>query len=387
MGACLTPEICVVVPTYNERENVPLLIEELSVSLNGLNWEAVFVDDDSVDGTSDVVSAYAKANPRIRLIHRIGRRGLSSACLEGMLSSQAPLLAVIDADLQHDSSILPAMMQRLRQDSNDVVVGSRNADGGSMGEFCRSRVLISRAGQRLSQCICRCNISDPMSGFFLIRREFLMDVVRDLRGEGFKILVDMLSSARRPVRFAEVGYTFRSRTHGESKLDATVAIEYLFLVLNKLLGDVIPVQLTMFMLVGSIGLILHLLTLLYLVDVRHVHFLTAQVSATFLAMAENFFLNNRITFRDRRLKGKHLLPGILRFAATCSFGAWANFIFTRALWQSGVEWIVAGFAGIMIASVWNLSVSSFVTWPVRRQSSRVQPVYDPALAAEIEVTH
>lgn len=383
----MTPELCVVVPTFNERENVPLLIRELSVSLEGWNWEVVFVDDDSVDGTADIVSAHAKSNPRVRLIHRIGRRGLSSACMEGMLSSQAPLLAVIDADLQHDSSILPRMVQCLQQGSHDVVVGTRNADGGSMGEFCKTRVLLSRAGQRLSQCICRCNLSDPMSGFFLTRRSFLMEVVRDVRGEGFKILVDMLSSARRPVKITEVGYTFRARTHGESKLDAAVAIEYLFLVLNKMLGDVIPVHLTLFMLVGCIGLILHLLTLLYLVDAQHIHFLTAQIFATFLAMTENFILNNRITFRDRRLKGKHLLPGILRFAVTCSFGAWANFIFTRALWQSGVEWLVAGFAGIMIASVWNLSVSSFVTWPVRRHSADARPAYDPALAGNIEVTH
>lgn len=383
----MTPELCVVVPTFNERENVPLLIRELSASLEGWNWEVVFVDDDSVDGTADVVSAHAKTNPRVRLIHRIGRRGLSSACMEGMLSSQAPLLAVMDADLQHDSSILPRMVQCLRQGSHDVVVGSRNCDGGSMGEFCKTRVLLSRAGQRLSQRICHCKLSDPMSGFFLIRRSFLMEVVRDVRGEGFKILVDMLSSARRPVSLNEVGYTFRARTHGESKLDAAVAVEYLFLVLNKMLGDVIPVHLTLFMLVGCIGLILHLLTLLYLVDGQHVHFLTAQIIATFLAMTENFVLNNRITFRDRRLKGKHLLPGILRFAVTCSFGAWANFIFTRALWQSGVEWLVAGFAGIMIASVWNLSVSSFVTWPVRRHSADARPAYDPALAGNIEVTH
>jgi dolichol-phosphate mannosyltransferase len=383
----LTPELSVVVPTFNERENIPLVIRELSASLEGWNWEVVFVDDDSIDGTADVVSAHAKNNPRVRLIHRIGRRGLSSACMEGMLSSQAPLLAVMDADLQHDASILPRMIQTLQQGSHDVVVGTRNADGGSMGEFCKSRVILSRTGQRLSQCICRCKLSDPMSGFFLIRRSFLMEVVRDVRGEGFKILVDMLSSAHRPVRLAEVGYTFRARTHGESKLDAAVAIEYLFLVLNKMLGDVISVHLTLFMLVGSIGLILHLLTLLYLVDAIHVHFLTAQMIATFLAMTENFVLNNRITFRDRRLKGKHLLPGILRFAVTCSFGAWANFIFTRALWQSGVEWLAAGFAGIMIASVWNLSVSSFVTWPVRRHSADERPAYDPAMAGNIEVTH
>ena len=375
-----------VVPTFNERENLPLLLEELRRSLDGLQWEVVFVDDDSLDGTADLAAAYARTDPHVRLLHRIGRRGLASACIEGMLSSQAPLLAVMDADLQHDSAVLPEMVRRLREESQDLVVGTRNAEGGSMGQFSRHRVLLSRCGQRMSHAVCRCKLSDPMSGFFLLRRTFLMEVVRDIRGEGFKILVDILSSARRPVCLAEVGYTFRQRTHGESKLDATVAVEYLFLVLNKLLGDIIPVQLTLFMLVGMLGLVLHLLTLVYLVDGRHIPFLTAQMVATALAMVENFYLNNRITFRDRPLRGRHLLPGILRFLASCSFGAFANYIFARALWQSGVEWLVAGFAGIIIASVWNLSVSSFVTWPARRPAPRYGARYSPAMAEEIEVS-
>lgn len=380
----MTPDLCVVVPTFNERENIPALIQQLRDSLIQLHWEVVFVDDDSPDGTADLIATYARSDPRIRLLHRIGRRGLSSACIEGMLSSQAPLLAVMDADLQHDSSVLPDMVRRMHAEACDLVVGTRNAEGGSMGSFRPSRVLLSRAGQRLSHCVSRCKLSDPMSGFFLIRRPFLMEVVRDVRGEGFKILVDLLSSSRRPVQFAEVGYTFRSRVHGESKLDATVAVEYLFLVLNKLLGDIIPVQLTLFMLVGTLGLLLHLVTLVYLVDGRHMQFLHAQVVATGLAMAENFYLNNRITFRDRRLRGRSLAPGIVRFGASCSFGAFANFIFARALWQSGVEWLIAGLAGILIASVWNLSVSSFVTWPSRRSSFRSGRVFAGGMLEEAE---
>jgi dolichol-phosphate mannosyltransferase len=180
----------------------------------------------------------------------------------------------------------------------------------------------------------------------------------------------MLASAQRPVKVAEVGYTFRQRNHGESKLDVVTGLEYLFLVLNKLLGDVIPVQLTMFLLVGGLGLITHLASLIYLVDGRHMHFVTAQIIATSLAMTENFFLNNLITFRDRRLHGRRVVPGMLRFVLACSFGAWANVVFARALNQNGVEWLVAGLAGIVMGSVWNLSVSSFVTWPARRPPSR-----------------
>ncbi len=383
----MIPELCVVVPTFNERENIPLLLEELCRSLIGLNWEAVFVDDDSPDGTADLIASYAQHDSRVHLVHRIGRRGLSTACIEGMMCSKAPVLAVMDCDLQHDAGILPEMLNRLRQETCDLVVATRNAAGGSMGEFGRARVLLSKAGQKLSQSICRCQMSDPMSGFFILRRSFLMEVVRDLRGEGFKILVDIMASARRTVRFAEVGYRFRNRTHGESKLDATIAIEYLFLVLNKMLGDIIPVQLTLFLLVGTVGLLLYLFTLLCLVDGAHVSFVTAQVVATALAMGENFLLNNRITFRDRRLRGKQLLPGLLRFVASCSFGAWANIIFARALWQSGVQWVVAGFAGILIASVWNMSVSSFVTWPIRRQTIRAAATYASSLVAEVEVSH
>jgi hypothetical protein len=167
-------DLAVILPTYNERANVAELISRLDAALAGLCWEAIFVDDDSPDGTGELVHSYAQQDARIRLIERVGRRGLSSACIEGMMATSARFIAVMDADLQHDETVLPAMLARLRQESLDMVVGTRNAGGGSMGQFCASRVLLSRLGQKISQAVCSLRLSDPMSGFFMVRRSRLM---------------------------------------------------------------------------------------------------------------------------------------------------------------------------------------------------------------------
>ncbi len=379
-------DLALILPTFNERENIPILIARLTEALQGLSWEAIFVDDDSPDGTADVISSFARWDSRIRLIHRIGRRGLSSASIEGMMSTSAPIVGVMDADLQHDETILPRMLELLRADSLDVVVGTRNADGGSMGEFNRSRVLLSRLGEKISQSVCRCKLTDPMSGFFLLRRNFLLDIVHDLQGGGFKILVDLLASSKVPVRVGEVGYKFGARQHGESKLNVVVGIEYLFLVVNKRLGGLIPLHLALYMLVGVIGLATHTVAFLVLSHIFSKNFVEAQAIATFIAMLENFFLNNMITFRSRQLHGTQMLTGAMRFIAACSFGAWANIVFARALWQGGVEWYVAGAAGIVLGSVWNLSVSSFITWGMLRQTSRRVAAED-VMVTHIEISH
>lgn len=379
-------DLAVVVPTYNECDNIPLVVSQLTETLSGLAWEAIFVDDDSPDGTVDVISAIARSDSRIRLIHRIGRRGLSSACIEGMMSTTAPVVAVMDADLQHDASVLPRMLERLRQESLDVVVGTRNSDGGSMGDFGPWRVMLSRLGEKISQAVCHAKLSDPMSGFFLLRRSFLLEVVHDLQGGGFKILVDLLASSQSPVRYGEVGYRFGVRRHGESKLDVVVGIEYLFLILNKRLGGVVPLQLALYALVGGIGLAAHLLVFLLFSHVFAASFVTAQIAATFVAMIENFTLNNLITFRSQRLRGGQVWSGLMRFVMACSFGAVANIVFARALWQGGVEWYLAGFAGIVLGSVWNLSVSSMITWGMRSRT-RWNSGREDVLVSDIEVSH
>lgn len=356
------PELAIVVPTFNERDNVEELLARLDAALSGVAFEVVFVDDDSPDGTSECVSTLARRDPRIRLLRRIGRRGLSSACIEGILSTTAPFVAVMDADLQHDECALPSMFQAIRSDSLDIVVATRNAVGGSMGDFSRGRVLVSNTGRRISQCVCKCSLSDPMSGFFLLRRSFFLEVAHRLHAGGFKILVDILSSATRPVRLAEVGFTFRRRCHGESKLNVNVAAEYLFLIIDKLTHRSIPTRFVAFALVGAAGVTTHLTFVALFLFGLHWHFLAAQITATYIAMTENFFLNNIITWHDRSLRGAKLFSGLASFCLVCSFGAWANVVFAHSLLRDGAPWYMAAIAGIVLSSVWNYSMANLFTW-------------------------
>jgi dolichol-phosphate mannosyltransferase len=364
-------DLTVILPTFNERENVAEIVARLEDALSGLRWELLFVDDDSPDGTADLVRSFARRDSRIRLLHRVGRRGLSSACIEGILAITADAVAIMDADLQHDETILRPMLDRLRQESLDVVIGTRNADGGSMGEFSRHRVLLSRLGQKLSQTVCKCDLSDPMSGFFIIDRSFFMETVHTLQGTGFKILVDIFASSPRPVRFAEIGYCFRARRYGVSKLDINTAAEYLFLVINKLIGTTIPARFVLFSLVGAAGIATHLATLATMLYGFHQHFILSQAVATYVAMTGNFFINNLVTYRDRSLRGARLVTGLASFWVACSFGAWANVLFAHTLLLDGHPWYMAGLAGITLSSVWNYSITSLFTWQMPQPQSQL----------------
>ncbi len=363
-------DLSVVIPTFNEAANVLSLLERLGTVLAGIEWEVVFVDDDSPDGTSSLIREIALTDRRVRVLQRIGRRGLASACGEGMLATCAPFIAVMDADLQHDETILPRMYERIKTEGLDIVVGSRNTEGGSMGNFARERVLLSGLGSRLSRAVCNCNLSDPMSGFFVVSRDFLQEVVYRLSGLGFKILVDLVASSKRPVRFAEVPYSFRLREHGESKLDINVGVEYLQLLLDKTIGHIIPSRFMLFGLVGALGLLVHLSVLALLFSVAGYSFLYAQAGATLCAMTFNFLLNNLITFRDRRLRGIRLLTGLLTFYAACSIGAVTNFSFAQFLLAAGLKWYIAGVLGMAVTSVWNYGVNAMFTW--RRDVLAVQ---------------
>jgi dolichol-phosphate mannosyltransferase len=226
-------ELSLIVPTYNERGNVAELLARVDCVLHGMDWELIFIDDNSPDGTSDLIRSQCALYPNVRLIERIGRRGLSSACLEGMYAASAPFLAVMDADLQHDEAILPAMLAASRSLDLDVVVGTRNAAGGTMGEFSPLRVALSRLGRMLSRVVAPALVSDPMSGFFLLRRSFFLEVAGGVDGRGFKILFDMLTTCARRVRVGEIGYRFRSRHQGKSKLGASVLFAYILMLGRK----------------------------------------------------------------------------------------------------------------------------------------------------------
>ena len=359
------PELTIVIPTLNERDNVPLVVERLNRVLAGIAWEVIFVDDDSPDGTAEVVRALAKGQGNIRVLQRLGRRGLASACIEGILASAAPYAAVMDGDLQHDENLLPAMLAKIKAEPLDVVVASRYVKEGSVGGLQRSRVMISDIAGRLGRLVIRADLSDPMSGFFMIKREAFTEAMRGLSGQGFKILLDLFASSPRPLAFAELPLNFRQRLHGESKLDTMVAWEYLMLLLEKLVGPAVPVRFLLFATIGALGVGTHLLTLWFVTHVLLAAFAIGQSVATVVAMTGNFLLNNLFTYRDRRLRGKRLWTGLISFYAVCGAGAGANVGVASYLVVDHHSWWLAGLAGAAVSVVWNYAMSSIFTWSPR----------------------
>ena len=355
-------ELSIIIPTFNERGNVAELLRRLDDCLEGIGWEAIFVDDDSPDRTAAVARQLGRSDRRVRCIQRIGRRGLSSACIEGMLASAAPYLAVLDADMQHDETRLPEMLRILRAGDADVVIGSRYVDGGGVGEWEKRRAWMSQMATRLSRTICRQDISDPMSGFFMLRRETMEHVVRRLSGMGFKILLDVLASSDEPLRTREVPYTFRERFAGESKLDSLVLWEYGMLLADKMVGKYVPVRFVSFIMVGGVGILVHMATLVPLLKLADAPFQLAQAVATTVAMVFNFSVNNLLTYRDVRLKGKRWLRGLISFMLACGIGALANVGVASYLFKNRADWFLAALAGIAVGAVWNYVVTMFYTW-------------------------
>ncbi|MEI7446572.1 MAG: glycosyltransferase family 2 protein [Burkholderiales bacterium] len=357
------PELSIVVPTYRERENVGELVRRLEATLAGLAWEVVFVDDDSPDGTAEAVRDIGRRDPRVRVLHRIGRRGLSSACVEGVLATSAPLVAVMDADLQHDETILPEMVRVIREQGVDVAVGSRYVSGGGIGEWDEGRARISRFATRVSRVVVPEGLKDPMSGFFMVRREAFMGAVRNLSSLGFKILVDLFASSPGPLKFAEVPYRFRERLAGESKLDSRVAWDFGMLLLDKMVGRWVPVRFLSFAMIGGLGVLVHMAVLTGVFRSGLASFAAGQAIASGVAMVFNFYLNNALTYRDAKLKGAAAVRGLLVFMLVCSLGAVANVGIADWLFSEQRQgWVVAALLGILVGAVWNYTTSSFYTW-------------------------
>ena len=353
-------ELSVVIPTYNEADNVSELFRRLTETLGTIRWEAIFVDDSSPDGTADTVRALSSRDGRARVLQRLGRRGLSSACIEGMLASSAPYVAVMDADLQHDERLLPRMLETLRRGGADVVIGSRYVAGG--GGVDGSRHALSLWATRLSRVVLAEPVADPMSGFFMMRRPVLAARVADLSGIGFKILLDMLTARGEPLRVVELPYQFRARLAGDSKLDSAVAWDFLLLVGERLFGRFVPVRFVAFAAVGAAGLLVHLAVLTFLLKGAGASFPVSQSGATFAAMTFNFAINNVLTFREWRLRGLRWWWGWLTFCLACGAGALANIGIASWLFSHRTQWILAAVAGVAVGAVWNYAVTSAYTW-------------------------
>ncbi|HVZ08204.1 glycosyltransferase family 2 protein [Rhodopila sp.] len=361
-----TPVLSVIVPCYNERPNVAPMIDKLRSALSGIDWEVIYVDDNSPDGTAAAVRAIARQDPRVRCIRRVGRRGLASAVIEGALSSSADYVAVIDGDLQHDETRLPVMLHTLREGNCDLVVASRHIAGGDNAGLANAwRHALSDGGIRLAQTFLPVRLTDPMSGFFMLPRTLFEDLAKGLNGQGFKILLDLVLTSPKPLRVTEIPAGFRERVAGESKLDALVMVQFAGLLLDKLFGGMLPLRFFSFALVGALGVVVHMAVLVLLRLGAPLSFEAAQTVATIAAMAFNFQLNNAITYADRKLKGPRLWRGLLLFMVVCGFGAIANIGIAQALYEQHTVWTAAGAVGAVIGVVWNYAVSATLVWRAR----------------------
>jgi dolichol-phosphate mannosyltransferase len=358
--------LSVIVPCFNERPNVAPMIAKLDAALDGIAWEVIYVDDNSPDGTTQEVRRIARQDSRVRCLRRIGRRGLASAVIEGALSSSADYVAVIDGDLQHDETRLPVMLSALQAGCFDLAVASRHVEGGdNAGLSSRFRHVLSDGGIWLAQAFLPVRLNDPMSGFFMLPRPLFEDLARNLNGQGFKILLDLVLSSAAPLRVLEVPARFRERAAGKSKMDALVMVQFAGLLLDKVFGGLLPLRFFSFALVGALGILVHLAVLGLLRDSTVLGFEIEQALATVVAMVFNFQLNNMITYRDQRLKGPRLWRGLLLFMVVCGFGAIANVGIAQVLYERHETWTVAGGIGAMIGVVWNYAVSATLVWRSR----------------------
>lgn len=289
-----TQTLTIVVPCYNECANVARLVRKVYATLAStpIRWEVVFVDDNSPDGTADEVRRIAREDPHVRCLQRIGRRGLASAVIEGALSSSADYIAVMDGDLQHNETRLPDLLQCVHSGEADIGGVGRYVEGGRADGLSNAwRQRLSEWGIQLFQSLLPAKITDPMSGFFVLRRDLFERLAPRLTGQGFKILLDLILSSPQPLRVVEVQVDFFKRTAGDSKLDILVLLQFLGLITDKALHGVVPLRFISFALVGLVGVLVNVLVVITSFAIN-LPFASAQIIGTIIAMIANFQLNN-----------------------------------------------------------------------------------------------
>lgn len=356
------PELTIILPTFNERDNLPVMVERLGRALDGVDWEILVVDDNSPDGTSAVARQLGEQDRRIRCIRRVGRRGLAGACIEGMLATPARYVAVMDADLQHDETLLVTMLNKLREGATDLVAASRYIDGKTGTGFSATRARASHWSTSLARSLLKVELTDPMSGFFMLRRDVIDDMAPDLSTQGFKILLDIAATGRGKLRIAELPFVFGARVHGESKLDARVALDFGQLLLAKATNDRISFRFVLFCLVGLTGVAVHMAALAALHALALGSFSVQQGIATAIAIAWNYVFNNAFTYRDQRLTGWPFVKGLIEFELICAVGAISNVGIAKLLYSQDSIWWVAGLGGAVMGAVWNYAVSAAFVW-------------------------
>ncbi len=373
-------DVSVIVPTYNEAENVPILVGRLQKVLSDYEFEVIVVDDDSPDETWKVAERIAESHHNVRLLHRIDKRGLSSAVFDGMTLAEGQVYVVMDADLQHDEQIIPGLVNPILNGEASITVGSREVENGSYGDFSPSRRLVSWSGSVLARRLLKVNASDPMSGFFAVSSDRFSDVKRRINPRGFKILLEFLARRPRP-DVVEVGYEFRSRLHGTTKLTSSIVIAYLLTIVELTIGRVISARFSAYIMVGVVGLVVRVATtqLFGLLEntsfadqspISFSHLVTALgIEASVLS---NYWGNNVFTFSPFRHKGRDIWGGLGRFhlvsAHSIVVSTGVISILSRGTDQDPlfVTWpqvsLTVFAASIIVATLGNYYLNTILTW-------------------------
>lgn len=361
--------LSIVLPTFNERGNIETLLRQLLGLRELYDLELLVVDDDSADGTAELVRALAHREPTIRLIRRVGRAGLASAIKEGLLDATGDLAVVMDSDGQHQPSAVLRALEALEAESADLVVGSRFHDQASIQGLSQKRERGStwaNAAARFSLPRPYRDLTDAMSGFFALRLDAVLPVVRAVDVNGFKFLYELLAVSRGRLRVREVPLSFQPRTSGESKLDLAIFWDFLISLLHSLCLRLLPRRAISFALVGGSGVVVQLAVTQLLLSLSGRPLAGSQQLAlvgALTAACSNYLINNALTFRFNRLKGLALIKGLVRFLMVSSLPLAANVGVAQAVVRiSHADSLTAQLAGILVVFVWNYAASSRFVW-------------------------
>ncbi|QCH14201.1 glycosyltransferase family 2 protein [Synechococcus sp. CB0101] len=357
--------VSIVLPTYNERGNIEPLLAQLLPLQQHYNLEILVVDDDSADGTAELVRQLAHREPRLRLIRRVGRSGLASAIKEGLLDATGDVALVMDSDGQHEPASVSRAIDTLVQSELDLVIGSRfHPEAEILGLSGRRERGSSWANSsaRFSLPGRYAHLSDYMSGFFALRLEPLLPLIRAVDVNGFKFLYELLAVSRGALATAEVPLSFQPRSYGSSKLDLAIFWDFLISILHSLSLRLLPRRAISFGLVGVSGVAVQLLATQVFMAAG-LGFKQALPFAVVVAASSNYLINNALTFRFQRLKGLALLRGLLKFLLVASLPVLANVGLASAFYSLVArDTLWAQLAGILVVFVWNYAASSRFVW-------------------------
>jgi dolichol-phosphate mannosyltransferase len=353
--------ISLIIPTYNEKDNIKPLIERIGKALSGYNYEVVIVDDNSKDGTIDIANSLAAQYP-LKILVRRNEKGLSTAVIHGIKNSTGKYVLVMDADLQHPPEILPSLVKAV-EDGADMAFASRYVPGGGCPQWGLVRRIISKGATKISHILLPASrrVNDPMSGFFIFKREG-MDPDK-LKPIGYKIALEILLLGRFD-KVAEVPFLFEERTAGQSKLKAKTQIDYLKHVFSLMVRTGELAMLLKFIAVGLSGVVVNMgvyWLLTRYTGLKNIDWL-ANLLGIEASILTNFILNDTFTFARRRA-GKSFIGRLLKFNFISAAGAGVQtgvfLLFTRAF---GVFDMLSLFIGIVIAFLLNYFINRNWTW-------------------------